>query len=62
VHPPFSIDIASSDFSLWVTKSESASRPVAQIDEFFQAVEAIQDILIIETIAKIFSNWIERLQ
>jgi hypothetical protein len=36
VHPPFSIDIASSNFSLWVTKRELASQPVAQIDELFR--------------------------
>jgi hypothetical protein len=43
-------------------KSELAFRPVAEIDELFEIVEAILGNLAIETIARIFSNWIERLK
>jgi hypothetical protein len=63
VHPPFSSDIALSDFFLfgWL-KGELCSRPVSEINGLFEIVEEILSTLTADTIARVFANWIERLK
>jgi histone-lysine N-methyltransferase SETMAR len=62
-HPPFSSDIAPSDFFLfgWL-KGELSSRPVSEIIGLFEIVEEILSTLTPDTIARVFANWIERLK
>jgi hypothetical protein len=62
-HPPFSPDIAPSEFFLsgWL-KSKLALGPIAEIDELFEIVEVILVALAFETIASVLSSWIERLK
>jgi hypothetical protein len=56
-HPHFSPDIVPSDFFLfgWL-KIQLVSRFVGKIDELFEAMEAILDTLIIETITSTFTT------
>jgi hypothetical protein len=62
-HPPFNLDIAPSEFFLfsWL-KRELASWPIAEIDKLFHVIGAILRTLTIETVASVFSSWIERLK
>jgi hypothetical protein len=62
-HPPFSPDIAPSDFFLfgWL-KGELSSRSVSEINGLFEIVEEILSTLTPDTIARIFASWIERLK
>jgi hypothetical protein len=62
LHPPFSPDIAPSDFFLfgWLT-DELSSRQVSEINGLFEIVDAILSTLTPDTIARVFGNWIERL-
>jgi hypothetical protein len=61
--PPFSLDIASSDFFLfgWL-KDELCSPPVNEINGLCEIVEEILSILTPDTIAPVLANWIERLK
>jgi hypothetical protein len=56
-HPPFSPDIAPSDFFLfgWL-KGELFSQPVSEINGLFEIVEEILNTLTPDTIARVFAN------
>jgi hypothetical protein len=62
-HPPFSPDVAPSDFFLfgWL-KGELSSRSVGDINELFELVDEILSTLATDTITRVFANWIERLE
>jgi histone-lysine N-methyltransferase SETMAR len=61
-YPPFSPDIATSDFVLfrWL-KGELCSRQVREINGLFEIVDEILSTLISDPIARVFWNRIERL-
>jgi hypothetical protein len=61
-HPPFSYEIAPSDFFLfgWL-KGELSSRQVSEFNRLFEIVDEILSTLTPDTIAGVFENWIERL-
>jgi hypothetical protein len=62
-HPTFSPDMASLDFFLfgWL-KGELSSRSVRDISELFELVDEILSTLTMDTIPRVFANWIERLE
>jgi hypothetical protein len=49
-------------FLFWWLKGELASRSGGEISEFLEVIDKIINILATETIARSFSNWIERLK
>jgi hypothetical protein len=61
--PFFNADITLSDFFFfsWL-KSKLASRPVVEINQRFEIIKNILRTLTIKKIARVFSNWIERLE
>jgi hypothetical protein len=62
-HPPVSLDITASDFFpfRWL-KGELSSRPISEVNGFFEIVEEILSTLTPDTIARVFATWIERLK